>query len=80
MNFIRVGTLDIEARRGIVPDVHIYTKSKLPWVVIPEGAKKFEEFYDVKKEWPEESSRRMALIPEIKQWRAEVGTFYTEKV
>ncbi|KAK2762153.1 hypothetical protein FQN54_001161 [Arachnomyces sp. PD_36] len=80
MNFIRVGTLDPEARRGILPDVHIYTKSKLPWVVIPEGAKKFEEFYDAKEQWPEESLSKMAAImPEIKQWKSEGGNFSPEK-
>src|SRR5690348_16611745 len=30
LRFVRVGTLDGPA--GIAPDVHIYTRSKLPWV------------------------------------------------
>lgn len=41
--FVRVGTLDDPAR--CPPDVHIFTGSKQPWVVLPEGAKAFAEFY-----------------------------------
>ena len=42
-SFVRVGTLDDPAR--CPPDVHIFTSSKQPWVVLPEGAKVFAEFY-----------------------------------
>ena len=35
VNFVRVGTLDQPDR--LPPDIHIYTASKQPWVVIPEG-------------------------------------------
>lgn len=74
IKFIRVGTLEPEARRSLSPDVHIFTRSKLSWVVIPEGENEFEEFYDVQKLWPEESyQRRMALMPEIDQWKADGG-------
>ena len=45
-NFIRVGTLDDPA--SCPPDVHIYTASKQPWVVIPDGAESFEVFYSGK--------------------------------
>lgn len=41
--FVRVGTLDNPAM--CPPDVHIFTSSKLPWVILPEGAKIFAEFY-----------------------------------
>ena len=61
MLFVRVGTLD--DRDAIVPDVHIFTRSKLPWVRLPEGARAFEVYYDMKKEWPPESlARREALL------------------
>jgi hypothetical protein len=43
MSFIRVGTLDHPD--ACPPDVHIYTDSKQLWVIIPEGAKQFPEFY-----------------------------------
>jgi hypothetical protein len=41
--FIRVGTLDDPD--ACPPDVHIYTDSKQPWVVLPEGAEAFGQFY-----------------------------------
>jgi hypothetical protein len=41
--FVRGGALDVAA--AVVPDVHIFTRSKLPWVRLPEGAKAYEGFY-----------------------------------
>jgi hypothetical protein len=35
IRFVRVGTLDDPG--DLPPDIHIYTRSRLPWVVIPEG-------------------------------------------
>lgn len=59
--FVRVGTLD-EPRR-LPPDVHIFTASKQPWVVIPEGMPAVEIFYDRKVLWPAESlARRQAVL------------------
>ena len=76
INFIRVGTLDPDIKKSLSPDVHIYTKSKLSWVVIPEGAKQMDEFYDVQEHWPEESFQRfMALKPESDKWKADGGSF-----
>ena len=59
--FVRGGTLDDPS--SIAPDVHIYTRSKLPWVRLPEGAPAFEAYYDPKALWPAESleRRRTAL-------------------
>ncbi|HVT26276.1 MAG TPA: GFA family protein [Rhizomicrobium sp.] len=54
--FVRVSTLDDAAR--FAPDVHIFTRSKLPWVRLPEGARVFEVYYDTKTEWPAESLAR----------------------
>ena len=60
--FLRVSTLD--APHAIVPDVHIFTRSKVPWVRIPEGARAFEVYYDMKTLWPETSqARRRAILP-----------------
>lgn len=42
-SFVRVGTLD--SRGAVPPDVHIFTRSKLPWVVLPKGVPAFEDFY-----------------------------------
>ena len=55
--FVRAGTLD--EPRGITPDVHIYTRSKVSWVAIPEGAPVFEAYYDSRKLWPSESLERV---------------------
>lgn len=56
LSFVRVSTLDKPDE--IEPDVHIFTRSKLKWVKIPDGARAFEEYYDMKKEWPPESQER----------------------
>lgn len=55
--FVRAGTLDDPS--SVAPDVHIFTRSKLPWFVLPEGAPAFDVFYDVEALWPEESLRRV---------------------
>ncbi|HVE85255.1 MAG TPA: GFA family protein [Myxococcales bacterium] len=61
VRFVRVGTLF--RPHSIQPDVHIYTRSKVPWLRLPEGARAFEVYYDVPKEWPAESlARRQAAI------------------
>jgi hypothetical protein len=55
--FVRGGTLD--EPRSLVPDVHIYVRSKVDWVTIPEGARAFDEFYDLDEVWPAESLARV---------------------
>ena len=49
------------ARRAprVTPDVHIFTRSKVPWVVLPDSAPAFEEYYDTKALWPAESYARV---------------------
>ena len=42
-----------------MPDVHIFVRSKVDWVTIPEGAPAFDEFYDVDEVWPEASLARI---------------------
>jgi len=42
-NFVRVGTLDDPSHTP--PDIHIYTSTKQPWVVLPEGRPAVPEFY-----------------------------------
>jgi hypothetical protein len=59
--FVRVGTLDEPDR--FAPDVHIFTASKQPWVVIPAGAPAFAEYYSSAELWPAASlARRAALL------------------
>ena len=59
--FVRVGTLDHPD--AVPPDVHIYTRSKLPFVALPPGVPAFAEFYELAKVWPAASlERRRALF------------------
>ena len=55
--FVRGGTLD-EAR-GVRPDVHIFTRSKVDWVQIPDDEPAFDVFYDIEKLWPKASLERV---------------------
>ncbi len=54
--FVRVGTLDDPDR--FPPDIHIFTASKQPWVILPEGVPAVPEYYDRKLYWPPESLER----------------------
>jgi hypothetical protein len=56
LRFVRVGTLDDPA--ALPPDVHIFTRSKLPWVSLPAGTPAFDAYYDARSLWPSESLRR----------------------
>lgn len=61
IRFVRGGTLD--DAKAVTPDIHIYTRSKLPWVRLPEGATAVEAYYDSAAIWPAESlARRKALF------------------
>ena len=60
VNFIRVGSLDEPDR--IVPDIHIYTSSKQPWVIVPEGHAAVEKYYELKNHWPEDSRVRLRQL------------------
>ena len=56
VRFIRVSTLD--EPHAIKPDVHIFTRSKVPWVGLPKDARAFDVYYETEKEWPAESFAR----------------------
>jgi len=61
VRFVRVGTLDEPDR--LPPDIHIFTASKQPWVVIAPGMPAVAEFYSRAEHWPAESlARRAALL------------------
>ena len=60
VHFVRVGTLDEPDR--LPPDIHIYTASKQPWVVLPPGVPAVPEYYDRKQHWPKESLERAAAL------------------
>ncbi|MBI2750514.1 MAG: GFA family protein [Burkholderiales bacterium] len=70
VRFVRVGTLDEPDR--LPPDIHIFTSTKQPWVVLPPGAPAVAEFYDLTAVWPEESlERRRALRARTQRTQAE---------
>jgi hypothetical protein len=60
VRFVRAGTLD-EPRRTR-PDVHIFTRSKLDWVVLPESVPAFDVYYDEQAAWPPESLERLEAV------------------
>ena len=60
VRFVRAGTLDDPA--GVAPDVHIYTRSKLPWVELPDSVPAFAAYYDTKKLWPAASLERLEAL------------------
>ena len=61
VSFVRVGTLDNPDL--LPPDIHIFTSSKQPWVVLPPGTPAVPEYYDRDQYWPAQSlARREALL------------------
>jgi hypothetical protein len=60
VRFVRVGTLDDPS--GLEPDVHIFTKSKVPWVQLPEGVPAFNVYYEMQKLWPAASLERIEVL------------------
>jgi hypothetical protein len=63
IRFVRVGTLDDPDR--FPPDIHIFTASKQPWVMLSEGgAPAVPEYYDRQQYWPAESLERRRLLLE----------------
>ena len=68
-SFVRIGTLANPDQ--FPPDIHIFTSSKQPWVVLPENVPTMAEYYDRREYWSEESlTRHELLVPLIKAHRA----------
>jgi hypothetical protein len=62
VRFVRAGTLDDPST--VEPDVHIFTRSKVPWVVLPDSTPAFDVYYDTKTLWPAASLERLrAILP-----------------
>jgi hypothetical protein len=60
IHFIRVGTLD--EPHHLPPDIHIFTASKQPWVVLPPDTHAVPEYYKASELWPKESLERRAAV------------------
>jgi hypothetical protein len=69
VKFIRVGTLDNPDL--LPPDIHIFTATRQPWVVLPEGVPAVAEYYEREKYWsPQSLARRQALQPLVEAYQA----------
>lgn len=60
LSFVRVGTLDHPDR--LPPDIHIYTASKQPWVLLPPHQAAVAEYYRAADHWPPSSLQRRAAM------------------
>lgn len=61
IHFVKVGTLDDPDR--VPPNIHIYTASKQPWLVLPQDVLAFSDYYVREDIWPQKSlDRRAAAI------------------
>ena len=71
VRFVKVGTLDQPDH--LPPDIHIFTASKQPWVVIPPHMPAVPEYYEREQYWPAESlARRQAMLPQILAYQEEL--------
>ena len=57
IRLVRVSTLDDPA--ALPPNAHIFTRSRLPWIRLPEDVPSCEVYYDTEKLWPPESLERL---------------------
>lgn len=62
IRFIRVGTLDNPDL--MPPNVHIYTSTKQPWVILPTDDRRVDAFYKFNEIWIPESLQRLAKLEE----------------
>src|SRR5689334_8546734 len=64
LRFVRVGTLDDPDR--LPPDIHIFTSTRQPWLVLPPDTPAVSEYYERDRYWPAASlERRRALLARI---------------
>jgi len=72
--FVKIGTLD-EIPTWIQPDAHVFVRSKLPFILIEEGATTWESWPENMDYLPEESVKRMtALKSDVKEILAGLQT------
>jgi hypothetical protein len=60
IRFVRVGSLDQAWR--LSPDIHIFTSTKQPWVVLPTDTPAVGEYYSRDQYWPKDSLERRAAL------------------
>ncbi|MES2016657.1 MAG: GFA family protein [Pseudomonadota bacterium] len=60
IRFVRVGTLDNPDL--LPPDIHIFTSTKQPWVILPPNVPAVPEYYQRSKYWRSDSIARAAAL------------------
>ena len=60
LSFIRVGSLDDPD--AFPPDIHIYTASKQPWVILPTDKPAFDEYYRRSEQLSEDALERLSKL------------------
>lgn len=60
LSFVRVGSLDEPDR--FPPDIHIFTSTRQPWMLLPEGVPAVEAYYDRHQHWPAASLARLDAL------------------
>lgn len=58
--FVRVGTMENPA--SCPPDAHIFTSTRLPWVMLDGRVPVFADYYDLRALWPEAAQARRAAM------------------
>ena len=60
LRFVRVGALDDPDL--LPPDIHIFTSTKQPWVMLAAGTPAVPEYYARERYWPAESLERRRVL------------------
>ncbi len=68
VRFVKVGTLDNPDQ--FPPDVHIYTSTKQPWLILGSDTPAVDEYYDTGEIWSRESLRRRAVLLKVGEGKA----------
>ena len=68
--FVRVGTLDNPDL--LPPDVHIFTASKQPWILLPQGTPVKESYYRHEEVWSTESLERLEKVEKMRRDLAQI--------
>ena len=58
--FIRAGTVDDPG--AVTPDIHIYTSTRQPWVILPEAVPAVPGYYRRSEYWPADSIARFKAM------------------
>ena len=67
LRFVRAGTLDDPS--AVTPDAHIFTRTKVPWVMLPDDTPAFDVYYDSRSLWPPASLERLDAVLALREQR-----------